>query len=330
MLDYTKMKVGEIKDDLIEKGIYTQEQLDDSGLTGKAQWVALHKGEIEIDLDTDLSELEHIFDDQLDEIEKSLEDIATQTPVMEPTPMDPDIPKYTDPEWQDYVLSHFDKTELLDGKYPNVNGLRRVAELLLGKITFSGPVQTQVSLDPDHPGKAVITYEVVFDWELDDKYNGYVDIERGYPQRTFRSVASSWHGNTDGIYGAFPEAIADSRAEARTLRRALRLSVVTAEELTKKDTAAVMKQVVDRAQTKTSTTGDWEEGGNITDAQVTTIKKMCEKLEIDVTKFINYGKGQYDNIGQITKSTASQMLTQLNKYQSSGEDAIEIPTELRV
>ena len=46
----------------------------------------------------------------------------------------------TDVEWNDYVLSNFNENEMFDGR-PLCAGLRRVAELLLGRIVVSRPTQ---------------------------------------------------------------------------------------------------------------------------------------------------------------------------------------------
>ena len=49
------------------------------------------------------------------------------------TPKDPDMPEYGTKEWNDYVMSHFRKDELIDGN-PICAGLRRVAAILLGTL----------------------------------------------------------------------------------------------------------------------------------------------------------------------------------------------------
>ena len=51
-----------------------------------------------------------------------------------------DAPAMTDPEWNDYVMSMFTDKEMYNGN-PLVNGLRRVAEVVLGPIVYSGPTQ---------------------------------------------------------------------------------------------------------------------------------------------------------------------------------------------
>jgi len=59
----------------------------------------------------------------------------------------------------------------------------------------------------------------------------------------YSEVADSWEGNTDDMFCAFAVAIASTRAEARALRKALKIKGVAAEELTKKDTAKIVRDI---------------------------------------------------------------------------------------
>ena len=210
----------------------------------------------------------------------------------------------------------------VDGKYPNVNGLRRVVELLLGEILSCGPIDTKTTMDGNSPGKAVVTYEINIAWKLGMP----VDLEiEDLPVKTFRALGSSCHGNTDDTYAVFPEAIAETRAEGRALRRSLRLGVVCSDELTKKNTAEVVRQSVEKV-----TEGNWEGDSLITDNQVTSIKLLCQRMGIDAGKFINSGSRQYVDIFQIPRQTAANMIKRLNAYQSTGSDAIPIPGNILI
>jgi len=311
-VDYSKLKVAEIKQMLIDEERYTLEQLDTMEVKGKSGWVELHRGEVVPAYEWDMK----------DELDNLLDDVNPMT--VEAEPVDPDTPRYFDAGWNDYVMAQFDPDELIDGKYPNVNSLRRMVELLLGEIVFSGPVNVEQTMDAEHTGKAVVTYKVTIDWQLGGVYAGNLDVPVGYGHRSFLSVASSWVGNTDDIFAVFPESIAETRAEGRALRRALRINVVCADELTKKDTAAVVQQ----QKESVSTTGDWEENSLITDQQTNTIKMMCDRLQINLTKFINSGSKQYKSIDNVNRVAAAGMLKQLNRYQSSGSDSIDIPQNL--
>ncbi|MHA2428388.1 MAG: hypothetical protein ACXADB_10230 [Candidatus Hermodarchaeia archaeon] len=327
-IDYTKLTVAEIKQMILNEGHMIQEQLDElTDVKGKSMWVNLHRNlnhQSTEDTSYEWGELQSDLDNIMDDVDAGLGEpmVASYEP---PEEKGPPRPRYDSPEWNDYVMSLFDEGELIDGKYPNVNSLRRLAELLLGEIIFSGPIRVEQTMDPEHTGKAVCTYQITIAWKLDDYYaTTDLNVNGDYPSRTFTSVASSWVGNTDDIFAVFPESIAETRAEGRALRRALRLNVVCADELTKKDTAAyVQKQKVAKP-----TTGEWEEESPITDQQVNTIQLMCDRLGIDVTKFINSGSKNYGDISKVTRTAAAGMLKQLNRYQSTGGDAIEIPQNL--
>ena len=66
-----------------------------------------------------------------------------------------DTPSIFSPEWHNYVMSHFEKNELIDGN-PVCAGLRRVAEFLLGDIVETGPTQVDSPTDSDGPGRATV------------------------------------------------------------------------------------------------------------------------------------------------------------------------------
>lgn len=119
-----------------------------------------------------------------------------------------DVPPITSIEWNDYVMSKFDEAELFDGM-PLAAGLRRVAELLLGTIVYSGPTQVFPPKDDGSHGRATVVWKIEF-------ANGVC----------FSDVADCWEGNTDDAFCAFAVATAATRAEARALRKALRLKAV--------------------------------------------------------------------------------------------------------
>ena len=66
----------------------------------------------------------------------------------------------------------------------------------------------------------------------------------------------------------------------------------------------------------------------ITDQQINSIKILCNRLTIDLDKFINSGSKTYKDIQQISRKTAASMIKRLNQYQSSGENSLEIPVDL--
>jgi hypothetical protein len=75
--------------------------------------------------------------------------------------VDESVPSITSPEWNDYVLDLFVDSELFDGR-PTCAGLRRVAELVLGRIVSSRPTQVFPPSGGDEIGRATVIWEVIF------------------------------------------------------------------------------------------------------------------------------------------------------------------------
>ena len=277
MTNYSNMTVSELREILTGHGVPNTV----TDILKKKELIKLHKEVTvldEVNLDEDFEVIEE------EAFEKTYE-----------SNIDPDAPDYNSTEWSDYVMTKFDKSELIDGN-PICAGLRRVAELMLGTIIESGPEQVFPSTDPSKPGRATVLYIVVFDW----MNTGYI--------KTYKEVADVWHGNTDDLFCAHPVATASTRAEGRALRKALKIRALAAEELAKKDIVGIVQ----------ATTADWNPEDTISNQQVTFINNKCKQLDIDVRKFVNMGSAQYESINDVTRNTAQKMLRQLNDYQQKG------------
>ena len=124
-------------------------------------------------------------------------------------------PSRTSLEWNDYILSQFDESEMFQGN-PTLDGLRRIAEHLIGDIVSSTTSVIQCPC-PENEKRATAICKIVFK-------NDTSLIE-------FMGAADSCWQNTDKVYRNYPVALAENRAEARALRKALRLKVVSAEEV---------------------------------------------------------------------------------------------------
>lgn len=214
-----------------------------------------------------------------------------------------DGPSMLSKEWHDYAMTLFHESELIDG-HPLVAGLRRVAELVLGPIVFSGPTQVFPVQRDDHHGRATVVFCVEF-------ANGV----------RYAEVADSWEGNTDDMFCAFAVAIASTRAEARALRKALKIRSVAAEELTKKDTAKIVREI---SSTKSTSDGDFDNDSRMSDAQLNFIDIKCKQLNINGTKLLNDEFSASLN-KKITKKVASDIIDKLNDYQ---RDKATIPEGL--
>jgi hypothetical protein len=175
-------------------------------------------------------------------------------------------------------------------------GLRRVAELLLGTVIYSGPTQVYPPKDDGTHGRATVVWKVEF-------ANGVC----------FSDVADCWEGNTDDAFCAFAVATAATRAEARALRKALRLKAVSAEEMTKKDTASLIKNSSKVIET---TTGEYDDQSRMTDPQANFIDIKCKQLNINPTSLFR----EIFNLStsrKISKKSASDAIDKLNDYQKN-------------
>lgn len=214
-------------------------------------------------------------------------------------------PSMLSPEWHEYVISLFDESELMDGN-PLVAGLRRVAEIVLGPIIESGPSQVFPVQEADHHGRATVVFTIKFASGL-----------------TYSEVADCWEGNTDDMFCAYAMATASTRAEGRALRKALKIKGVAAEELTKKNTAEIVRSASHKAASSSSD-GDFNEDSRMSDAQYNFIDVKCRQLNVsgeDLFKQIF----DVDNNRKVSKKVASDIIDKLNEYQ---RDKSTIPEEI--
>jgi hypothetical protein len=213
----------------------------------------------------------------------------------------PARPEMTSPEWNEYALSQFHESEHDESGNITTDGLRRVAELLLGPIIESGPVVVQAP-NPGNGGRAAVVYWVSIAWGGDNsdlrRFGGgadvYADVKDGV-------------GNTPAKYAKHAVASAETKAEGRALKKALKLRrIYTTEEMNKDQPDAP--------------------NGMIVLSQKRFIDKLCRDINIDVKKFVNSGRDSYADIYKVTYSTAQNMIKALNKYQ---QDIASIPEAIR-
>jgi hypothetical protein len=239
-------------------------------------------------------------------IESIFEEVTLSTPSNTDTSIKDvittDAPSMLSPEWHDYAMTLFHPSELVDG-HPLVAGLRRVSELILGTIVFSGPTQVFPVQREDHHGRATVVFSVEF-------ANGV----------RYSEVADSWEGNTDDMFCAFAVAIASTRAEARALRKALKIKGVAAEELTKKDTAKIVRDI---SNNKTASEGEYDDQSRMSDAQYNFIDVKCKQLNINGEKL--FALFNVDSGKKVSKKVASDIIDRLNDFQ---RDKSSIPQDI--
>ena len=229
-------------------------------------------------------ELQDIFDEVVDTASTESVQVVEQESNVPPS--------MTSPEWNDYVMSMFQSSEIQDGN-PKVEGLRRVAQLIHGQIVDEEP--TIHSANEEY---AAVKYTFTFE------------------DRTVSAVADSNRNNNVAMpFAVYPLAIAENRAMGRALRKVLNLrNVVSAEEI----------GLVNAPKE--------EFANPISGAQLKVIEKMCKLLGIDILKFINVGEKKYDNIEAVSQSEALEMIQLLNRYQADDKnpDKLQIPEGIKL
>ena len=209
-----------------------------------------------------------------------------------------ETPTIHSPEWTDHVLSLLIDDEKIAGN-PTTDGLRRIFEEILGcqlVETVSSVVQ---SPDPSNGQRATVVHTL--------KYilNDNKDIIR-----VSSGAADVYWGNCDKIYRNHPVAVAETRAEGRALRRALRLrKVVAAEE--------IAKEIEDIDGLTVS---------KISNNQINFIDVLAKRLDVDVQKLLVEMGLDSKNVHAVSHEDAVGIVQKLSEYQ---QDMSKIPDGIK-
>ncbi len=293
--NYTKMNASDIREILINE--YGMIENVVNNIKGKTALVEALKdinadsrilNAIQKEIKEDKIEEDFVFSNDpieetlLDQIDDNVDEFIPSNEKKGENNTEEEItPHKIQPEWHDHVMKHFVEDELLDGN-PTVDGLRRVAELLIGEITS---IDTYIAQCPKLDNEYRATTKVTIRFIDDQYYSGAADVHLG---------------NSASPYSKHPIALAETRAEGRALRRALRLrKVVAAEEL------------VDDTTSENTVIPE-----NITDTQINFIEIMCsgERLNINIEKMINKHK-DYKSIRSLSHDDSLKIQSQLLSYQ---------------
>lgn len=213
------------------------------------------------------------------------------------------IPKITDLEWTDYVLSLLSEDEKIMGN-PTTDGLRRVFEIAMNARIIASNSQVLQCPSPKNEKRATVCHSLTFC--LND---GSFDKEN-LNLFTVDGSADVYWGNCDKVFRNHPVAVAETRAEGRALRRALRLrKVVAAEE--------IAKDIEDHPDENTVS--------KISNNQINFMDVISQRLNIDMNKLFEYKKIKVDNIYDILHDNAVDIIRLLSKYQQNIGD---IPADI--
>lgn len=206
-----------------------------------------------------------------------------------------------DLEWTDHVLSLLSEDEKISGN-PTTDGLRRIFEKVLNCVVTSAESSVVQSPSPDNEKRATVIHSLTY--ILNDS-----DPESSTKCRTVSGAADVYWGNCDKIYRNHPVAVAETRAEGRALRRALKLrKVVAAEE--------IAKDIEDHPDHDTVT--------KITNNQINFIDVLAKRLDVNVLKLIEKLALNSSNIYNIQHEGAVNIVQTLTTYQQTNN----VPQEL--
>ena len=126
--------------------------------------------------------------------------------------------------WTDYVLSLLTDDEKIVGN-PTTDGLRRIFETAMDCVMVDSTSEVCQTPDPNNGQRATVVHSVTYVLKN-------VPSDSPFNTITVNGAADVYWGNCDKIFRNHPVAVAETRAEGRALRRALKLrKVVAAEEL---------------------------------------------------------------------------------------------------
>lgn len=197
--------------------------------------------------------------------------------------------------WHEHVMKMFFSCEVTDG-HPNVEGLRRVAQLQIGTIVENVCAVVQA---PNPTNCFTATAFCRMTVNLHNPVNNIFSV-------VFQDIADASSRNTPAPFNLHVSSTASSRAEARVLRKILQLNKIIAAE-----------EVVPEGALADSVREDEEFGGPqfITDQQITLVDLLCERLDINPMKYLNSGKRQYKEIGDMPRKTAAEAIEHLHNYE---------------
>ena len=226
-------------------------------------------------------------------------DKDTETVVTPDSPVS--VPKITDLEWTDYVLTLLSDDEKIAGN-PTTDGLRRIFEIALNCRLISSTSSVVQCPTPENEKRATVVHSLTYRLNPDSPDTDGLNI------LTVDGSADVYWGNCDKVYRNHPVAVAETRAEGRALRRALRLrKVVAAEELS--------KDIEDNPDSNTVS--------KISNNQINFIDVLAQRLNINVLRLFSENSLPTDNIYVISHEDAVGMIRLLSKYQQNTHDIPE-------
>jgi hypothetical protein len=207
--------------------------------------------------------------------------------------VDKKSPSPNDIDWTDHVLGLLSDDEKIAGN-PTTDGLRRIFEIALDCVVINAESSVAQSPTIDNERRATVVHTITYILN-NDNLSDYTKL------RTVSGSADVYWGNCDKIYRNHPVAVAETRAEGRALRRALKLrKVVAAEEIAKDvDTEHLEENNLNK----------------INSSQLNFFDVFGKRLNINLVKLLNSLDISSKNVYNISYDDAVKTITTLSGYQ---------------
>ena len=219
----------------------------------------------------------------------------------------PKVVSPNDLEWTDHVLNLLSDDEKIAGN-PTTDGLRRIFEIALNCTVVESTSKVVQTPAIDNERRATVVHTISY--VLNNIYPETHGFNNSMP-RVISGTADVYWGNCDKIYRNHPVAVAETRAEGRALRRALKLrKVVAAEEIAKEiDTDHLEENNI----------------GKINSTQINFFDVFGKRLDINIHRLLEKLAIDAKNIYNISYDDAVKTITALSGYQQSND----IPSDIQ-
>jgi len=197
--------------------------------------------------------------------------------------------------WNDYVLGLLSEDEKIDGN-PTTDGLRRIFEIALNCEIVESTSKVVQSPEPSNEKRATVVHTIGYVLNNDTSRTGTLNT------KVVSGAADVYWGNCDKVYRNHPVAVAETRAEGRALRRALKLrKVVAAEE--------IASSIEDNP--------DHDSVNKISSNQISFIDSISQRLNINVKSLLASLEIASDNIYAMTHNDAVNVIRALSTHQQN-------------
>lgn len=206
-------------------------------------------------------------------------------------------PSITDLEWTDFVLQQLSDDERIQGN-PTTDGLRRIFEKVMNCSVLQSDSNLVQAPEPSNDKRASVVHTITW-------YDLNPETDENCKIKTVSGAADVYWGNCDKVYRNHPVAVAETRAEGRALRRALRLrKVVAAEEIAENVEDDIGADNVNK----------------ITNNQINFIDVLAKRLDINVLELLKILNIDNSNIKNVLHHDALGVIRELSSYQQKTDD----------